>query len=365
VIPAVILWTGLSGRLRGVAERLARGRWFWIVAIYGVLFVILVAVVSLPLSWYEGFVREHAYGLSNQALGKWAGDWAKGLAVGGVFTALTLWIPYLLIRKSPRRWWLWSALATVPLAIFSLIVVPIWVEPLFNRFGPLRDKALESQILALAGRAGIGESRVYQVDKSVDTKKVNAYVTGIGETKRIVLWDTILGRLTPDQILFVMGHEMGHYVLHHTLAIIVGAALLALASFYTVHRVAGKLIERHKQRFGFERLADVASLPLLLLLGNVVMFVLTPLILAGTRYMEHEADRFGLEITRNNRAAAETFVRLQQENLNVPRPGLLYVLWRGSHPSLAERIEFANRYRPWGTGGRLRYEHLFRGQSPS
>jgi Zn-dependent protease with chaperone function len=185
---------------------------------------------------------------------------------------------------------------------------------------------------------------VYEVDKSKDTRLVNAYVTGIGATKRIVLWDTLLDRLEPDEVVFVMGHEMGHYVLHHTVAIILGAALLATLSLYAVHRVAGTLIARYRGRFGFDDLADVASLPLLMLVGGIVSFVVTPGVLAWSRWQEHEADRFGLELTGNRHAAAMAFVRLQQENLGVPRPGLLYTLWRGSHPSLASRIEFANDF---------------------
>jgi STE24 endopeptidase len=153
---------------------------------------------------------------------------------------------------------------------------------------------------------------------------------------------------------------MGHFVLRHTLAFIVGAALLTSASLYVVHRVAGRLIARFGNRFGFDRLSDVASFPLLLLLGGLVSLLLMPAVLAFNRHQEREADRFALEITRDNRAAATTFVRLQQENLTVPRPGRLYTLWRGSHPSLGERVDFANRYRPWEEGRKLRYQRLFR-----
>jgi len=360
LIPALLLWSGFSAGIRSWAARLARGRWFWTIAIYAILFVVLSSLLGLPLSWYSGFVREHAYGLSNESQGRWLKNWLKGLGLGCVVAPLLLWIPYWMLRRSPRRWWLWTGLSTIPLSLLALVITPLWVEPLFNQFGPLENKALEAQILALASRAGIDGSRVYEVKKSVETKKVNAYVTGFGGTKRIVLWDTILARLTPREILFVVGHEMGHFVLHHTLAIILGATVLTTLSLYTVHRLAGHLIERQAARFGFDRLDDVASLPLLLLLGSAVSFAVTPVVLAGSRWLEHEADRFALELTHDNRAAALTFVQLQQENLQLPRPGLLYNLWRGSHPSLAERIEFANRYHPWTAGGRPRYGHLFR-----
>jgi STE24 endopeptidase len=359
VLPALFLLSGFSARLRTLAQRIGR-RWLPAIMLYAILFTLTYGVLTLPLVYYEGFVRQHAYGLSNQTLGKWLGDWAKGLAVGGVGLALVLWIPYLLLRKSPRRWWLYAGLATLPIATFVLIVSPVWLDPLFNDFGRMKDRALEARILALAERAGIPGSRVYEVRKSVDTKTVNAYVTGVGSTKRIVLWDTMLAKLDRDQITFVMAHEMGHFVLHHVLAIIVGATLLVTASLCAVHRVALPIIARYRGRFGFDRLSDVASFPLLLLLAGVVSLLTTPLVLAYSRYQEHEADRFALELTRNNRAGATTFVRLQEENLTVPRPGPVYTMWRASHPSLADRIGFANHYRPWESGAPLRYGGRFR-----
>jgi Zn-dependent protease with chaperone function len=359
LVPGLLLFTGLSARLRNFALRIGR-RWLFTVAVYALLFTVVMAVIMLPLAYYEGYVRQHAYGLSNQSFSRWLGEWLKGVAVGGVGLSLVLWIPYLLLRKSPRRWWLYAGLATIPIAALVLVITPVWVDPLFNDYQAMPDKALESRILALARRSGIEGSRVYQVNKSVDTKAVNAYVTGVGRTKRIVLWDTILAKLEPNQVLFITAHEMGHFVLRHTLAFIFGAAMLTTVSLYVVHRLAGTLIARFCDRFGFDRLSDVASFPLLVLLGNIVSLLLTPAVLAFSRYQEREADRFALELTRDNRTAATTFVRLQEENLTVPRPGRLYTIWRGSHPPLGERVDFANRYRPWEEAKELRYDHLFR-----
>lgn len=358
LIPALLLFSGLSARIRTLAQRAGR-RWLPTVALYALLFTLLTALLALPLAYYAGYLRQHEFGLSNQSFGRWIGEWLKGILVGGIGLAVVLWIPYLLLRRSPKLWWLYAGLATIPIATLLLVITPIWVDPLFNEFGPMKDQALESRILTLAQRAGIDGSRVYQVDKSLDTKAVNAYVTGVGGTKRIVLWDTMLAKLEPDQILFVMAHEMGHFVLRHTLAIIIGATLLTTASLFVVHRVAGGLIARYAGKFGFDRLSDVASFPLLVLLGSMVSLVLTPAVLAFSRYQEHEADRYALELTRNNRAAGTTFVRLQEENLTVPRPGPLHLLWRGSHPPLGERVDFANQYRPWELKHKLRYGHLF------
>lgn len=358
LVPALFLFSGFSAWLRDRARGIGRN-WFFTLVLYFVFFTLANFLIGLPLAYYVEFVRQHAYGLSNQTFGKWASDTLKGLAIGLVMGGLFLWVPYLLLEKSPRRWWLYTSLLAVPFICLLLLITPVWLDPLFNDFGEMKDKALEGQILALAERAGIEGGRVYEVNKSVDTKAVNAYVTGFGETKRIVLWDTLLAKLDARELLVVMGHEMGHYVLGHVYKGIAFFSLFILVNLHLAHRAAGFFIGRLGPRMGFSTLSDVASLPLLILLSNLFSFVATPVALAFTRYQEHESDRFGLEITRDNHAAATAFVKLQAENLGVPRPGLLYKLWRASHPPIGERIDFCNAYRPWERGEPLRYEHLF------
>jgi STE24 endopeptidase len=358
LVPALFLFTGFSARIRTWAARLGR-RWFFTIALYFVAFSLLTFLVSLPLAYYEGYVREHAYGLSNQTLGKWARDALIQLLVGTVVGVLFLWVPYLLLKRSPRRWWLYTGLAIIPFLVLMILVQPIWIDPLFNTFGPMKDKTTEAQILALADRAGIEGGRVYEVAKSEDTKALNAYVTGFGTTKRIVLWDTIIARLDREELLFVMGHEMGHYVLGHVWQLIGFFSLLVMATLYAIHLTAGWLIARYRDRIGFANLGDIASLPLVLLLFGVYGLVVTPAATGFSRHAEHEADRFGLEITRNNHAAATAFVKLQTDNLAVPRPNRLMVLFRENHPPLGDRIDFSNEYRPWESGAPLAYEYLF------
>jgi STE24 endopeptidase len=359
LIPALFLFTGFSARIRDWAKRIGK-LWFFVIGIYFAIFLIINFVIDLPLSFYQGYARQHAYGLSNQTLGKWFSDEITGLLLGIVAGFLFLWIPYLLIKKSPRRWWLYTGLLAIPFLILGSLIAPVWIDPLFNKFGPMKNKELESKILHLAERAGIEGSRVYEVAKSEDTKTVNAYVTGFGATKRIVLWDTILAKLDEDELLFVMGHEMGHYVLGHVWKTILFLSLLIIAALYAIHRTAGWMINKFHRRFGFTELSDIASLPLIILLFSAYFLIIAPVALAFSRHNEHEADRFGLEITRNNRAAATAFVKLQQENLAVPRPNILIKLWQASHPPLGERIDFSNEYRPWEKGEALRYGNLFK-----
>ena len=355
----LLLATGFSAGLRNVARRIGRN-WFFTIVVYFVVFTVVTTIIDLPLSYYTEFVRQHAYGLSNQTFGKWFGDTLKSLAVACIVGALVMWVPYLLLRKSPRRWWLYTAIALVPFIVLANLVAPIWIAPLFNKFEPMHDKALEAKILSLADRASIEGSRVYQVNKSVDTKTLNAYVAGLFGTKRIVLWDTTLDRMTDRELLFVMGHEMGHYVLHHVWQGLAFSVLMLVASLYVAYRSADAVIARYGARWGFTSLADVASLPLLLLLMAAFGLVVTPLELAYTRHVEHEADRFGLELTQTNHSAGTAFVKLQQDALANPRPGLLFKIFRESHPPLGERIDFANDYHPWSSGQPLVYGGKFR-----
>jgi len=358
-VPALILFSGFSSRLRTLATRIG-GPWIVGIAAYGVLFLSVDFLLNLPLRYYSGFVRPHEYGLSHQPIGRWLGDAFKGLAVEMVGAILFLWIPYRIMIWSPRRWWVYVGLLTLPFAAFSALIAPIVIDPLFNDFGPMKDKRLEARIDALAHRAGIEDSKIFEVDKSKDTTTVNAYVTGLGGTKRIVLWDTLLTKLEDEEVLVVMGHEMGHYVLNHVAQGLLLSSIGTLFALYFIHRAALFLIARFAPRFGFDRLSDVASVPLILLLAEVTIFLGAPVINGFSRSMEHEADRFALEITRTNRSAAQGFVKLQEDNLAVPYPGWLSTVWRSSHPPIGERIDFCNAYRPWETGQPLRYGHLFR-----
>lgn len=357
-VPALILYTGLSARVRNFARK--TGRWWYpTILIYLIVYLLLTYLLELPLSYYEGFVREHDYGLSNQSGAQWFGDSTKSLLVALIISSLFLWVPYLLLKRSPRRWWLYAALATVPVSLFVMLIAPIWITPLFDEFGPMSDKALEADILQLAHCAGIEEARVFEVNKSEDTKKLNAYVSGLLGTQRIALWDTLLEKLNREQVLTVMGHEMGHYILGHVWNRLVLYAALSFLTLYCLHLAANALVRRYHMLFGFKDLSDIASLPLFVLLISAFSLLVTPIVYAYSRHIEHEADRFALEITRDNHAYAGAFVVLQQENLVNPNPSLLYKLWWAPHPVLADRISFANSYQPWKTGQKSKYDSLF------
>jgi STE24 endopeptidase len=360
-LPALIFFTGLSGRVRDAAKRLQK-RWYLAFIIYFALFAILYFLANLPLDYYADFIRPHEYGLSSQTFGKWLSDALVSLGISLIGGALFLWIPFLLLKYAAKRWWLYTWFASIPIMVFTAFVEPIWIDPLFNHFGPMQDKVLESRILSLAHRAGINGSNVYEVNKSVDTNTLNAYVTGIGGTTRIVLWDTILKELTPDEVAVTMGHEMGHYVLGHRGKMLVAESLTLLAGLCFIHLSAAWILRRFGSRTGVTELGDFASLPLLILIFSLVLFVLWPPLLAVSRHFEHEADRFGLEITHDNHACAVTFVKFMRHDLAYPTPAPFFELLRASHPSVSERIGFCNTYHPWLDGGAGRYSNYIGAQ---
>jgi Zn-dependent protease with chaperone function len=359
LIPAIFLFTGFSARIRTWARSLGKS-WFWEVGIYFALFSVITFIINLPLAYYEEFARQHAYGLSNQEFGKWMGDSIKSALIGIVVGFLFLWLPYLALKRSPKRWWMYVGIGMIPFFFLTLLISPVWIDPLFNDYGPMKDKALETKILALASKAGIEGSHVFEVNKSVDTKQLNAYVTGFMGTKRIVIWDNTIATMNEKELLFVIGHEMGHYVLGHIWKLIFFLSALVIITLWLANKTALGLINKYKQRFGFDQLSDVASLPLILLLfGFFGFFVINPVTNAFSRALEHDSDQFGLEITQDNHNAATAFVKLQMENLSNPRPGVIFKILRANHPLLGERIDFANEYRPWETGSPLKYGEYF------
>ena len=351
VVSLILLFTRVSARIRDFAYARSKGR-YGRALIYFVLYTVLTTVIGFPLAWYSGFALEHQYQLSNQTFGSWFGDELKGLAVGLVFFGVIpiVMLAYLAIERSPRRWWMWLALGSVPLIIFAVLIQPIAIDPLFNKFTPLKDQQLKAEILDLAAKAGIPSRNVYQVDKSAQTKKYNAYVNGFGASQRIVLWDTTLQGMSKDEILFVMGHEMGHYRLGHIWKGIGFFCALSVGLFFLSGMLMDWAVRRFGPRWGFTELHDLASIPLFAIALSLVGLIAQPLANAYSRTIEHEADTFGLEVTHSNDAGARAFIKLGNQNKSNPEPAKVLEWMEYSHPPLIDRVRYAIRYRPWEEG---------------
>lgn len=355
ILPAVILFTGWGAGIRAWAARVTGNRWYPTLVLFSAIFVVISAIVELPLSYERDFVFAHAYDQSNQTMGKFLHDQGFGLIVQVIIIALVIWIPFLLIRRSPRRWWLWSTVALTPVMIAGIVLAPIFISPLFNTFTPLPDGDLKAKIEAEVARAGLDHPNILKMDRSTDSKTFGAYVTGLGSTARIVIYDTALTALDDREILFVVGHETKHYLLDDVWKLVGLDVALLLIGFFAVDRLARAAIRRWSGPFGFTELSDPAALPLLLIVFGLVSLVATPVLNAASRDIEHEADRFGLELTQDNHAAASAFLKRNNEAMGVPYPGWLERTFRLDHPSLGDRITFANDYHPWSEGKPLVY----------
>jgi len=354
----LLLFSGLAQRFRDAALARAKGRWARVLVFF-TLYSLAMFVVLLPLAWYEDYVLEHRFGLSNQTLAAWGTDQVKALAFQivsvGVIPLLAL--AWRAVEASPRRWWLWLAVGTLPVAAASVLLQPLVFDPLFNRFTPLHDSALRDQILALGARADVPARNVYEVDMSTRTNKINAYVSGWGSSQRIVLWDTALKGMARDEILFVMGHEMGHYVLHHIWRGLLLVSLGAFAAFWLVAWLVHALLRLYGERWNVREASDLAAIPLLVAMLSLVGWLGAPITNAASREVEHEADVFALELTHDNDAGARSFLKLAQGNRSDPEPAS-WVRWMlYTHPPLADRIQFALTYRPWAEGKPNRLYH--------
>lgn len=335
-----VLASGLSARLRDVAERAFRVKFFRLLTYYALL-TLALAALQAPLTLFRGFWRPHAYGLSHQSFLSWLGDEGKSLGVDIVLNGLLLALLFWLIGRSPRRWalWLWGAL--IPLIAFGIFLAPLVLDPIFNKFTPMPPSPLRTQIHNLAARAGIPDAPIFIVDKSRQTETTNAYVTGIGSSARIVLWDTTLKRMPPDQTLAVVGHEMGHYVLKHLYLGFAESVLGLLIALPLVQLFVRWLVQRFGPRWKIHGLTDIAAVPVFLLALALFGFVSAPVVNVLSRKIEHDADAYGIAVTQDRAVMARAFVSLAEQNLSDPNPPPFITFWLFSHPPLGERIEFA------------------------
>ncbi|HEY6193636.1 MAG TPA: M48 family metallopeptidase [Candidatus Eisenbacteria bacterium] len=354
----LLLFTGLAQRFRDIARARARGHWGRVLVFFA-LYSLAMFVLLLPLAWYEEFALEHRFGFSNQTLAGWTADQLKALAfqVVSVGVVPLLALAWRAVEASPRRWWLWLSLGTLPVAAASVLLQPLVFDPLFNTFTPLHDRALGTEILALGARAGVPARDVYQVDMSSRTNKINAYVSGWGSSQRIVLWDTALKDLSKDEILFLMGHEMGHYVLGHIWRGLLLVSAGAFVAFWLVAWLVHASLRVFGLRWGVHEAGDLAAIPLLVAMLSLVSWLAAPISNAVSRRVEHEADVFALELTHDNDAGARAYLKLAQGNRSDPEPAAWVKLVLYTHPPLADRIRFALEYRPWERGEPNRFYH--------
>ena len=339
---AIVVFSGFAATLQRWAGKAGRSPNLRVAA-YAALFTLVTFAGVFPLDVYAGFLREKRYGFANQTFTAWLGDRGKGLLVSVIVQAIFFVILYAAIRRLGRRWWVAGSVLAVLFAILVIAIAPVFIAPLFNTFTPLKDARLSAEILEMARQEGIPADEVYEVDASRQSSHSNAYVAGLLGTERIVLYDTILKNFTPREIKFVMGHEMGHYVLHHVWRTVAFLTPLIVAGLFLVDRVSRRVIAS-RPALGITALAEPSSLPLIYLVLSVFLFVVGPAIATFSRAQEHQADLFGLEATHDPVAAASSFLkfgRLDLDEYHV-HPWIEALLY--NHPSLTRRIATAQEY---------------------
>jgi STE24 endopeptidase len=352
----ILLKLRVAPAFRNLAERVSRNS-FVQALVFVPLLTLLIAILSLPIDLYEHHISR-AYGLSVQGWASWAGDWCKAEGISIVILVFTVYALFQIIRKSPQRWWLYFWLLSLPFIVLLIFVAPVILDPMFNTFEPLEKKQpqLVSEIEKVTQRGGLSipRDRMFEMEASAKVTTYNAYVTGIGATKRVVVWDNTARDLTIPETLFVFGHEMGHYVLNHIYKGLAFAALMMLAGFWLGRYLVLALLAKWGAAWQIRGINDLAALPVLMLALSLLTLVGEPIGNAFSRYQEHQADIYGLEVTHGlfpNSAdvAASSFQKLGENSYDYPTPNPLLVFWSYSHPSIAERIRFSLHYDPWHT----------------
>lgn len=352
----VLLKFRVAPRIRDLAEGKTRVR-FLQAAIFATLFMGIFLLLSIPSDLAGEWLLRH-YGLHIQSWGGWFWDWTKGLILNLVLSVVMVWILYAIVRRSPRRWWFYFWLASLPIALAIIFVQPMVIDPLFNKFEPLasKDPALVQDLERIVQRSGenIPPERMFWMKASDKTVGINAYVTGFGASKRVVIWDNTITKMERPEILYVTGHELGHYVLGHIPKLIFGGAIALFVWFYLVYRTVGWFLTRWGDKWGIRGVDDWASFPLLFLLVVVFAFLADPLAAVVGRHYEHQADQYGIEVTNGvnrDRAqnCAKAFQVLGEVDLEDPDPPAL-IYWFDDHPLGADRLKFCLDYDPWSKG---------------
>lgn len=334
--------SGISAKIRKFCQRIPIR--FFEVWLYFALFIIAYYILSFPFDFYRGFLVEGEYGFINQTFGEWFKEDILSTLITIVFGIIPVWFVYWLINKR-KNWWLYFGIGAIPFMIISIVVAPVFISPMFNDFTPLKDQDLKQEILTLADKAGIEGSDVFQVDASKQTSKINAYVTGLFGSKRIVLYDTMIKNFTTEEIRFVMGHEMGHYVMNHIWIGLFLSSIFIIFSLWLTDKTIHPAIRKLKGKSGVDSLSNYSSLPLLMIYLTVIMFVFQPLTNGVSRFQEHRSDEFGMQISGvSGEDAASAFKKLSQYNLSDPDPHPLVEFWFYSHPALKKRIEYVRSY---------------------
>jgi STE24 endopeptidase len=341
-IAGLLLWLQISTRIRDWVEDRTHSRSYQVM-LYAAIYVPLVAIASFPLTLYENYFREHAYGLSNQTFTAWLADFGIQFALTLLTAVLLLPVLYAAIRRARESWWLWGAGLAIAFQILVLVIYPVFIAPLFNHYSPLPGGALKTRIVSLARANDVPAKNVWLMDASRQTNRISANVSGFLGTTRIALTDNLLKQGSADEVLAVMGHEIGHYTMGHTVRLLLLMGLVTLVGFAFVNRAYLAACDVFGGQWQVRKVSDVAGLPLLAALSTIFLFLATPAINSISRTTEFQADMFGLNAVRKPDAFASVMLKLSA--YRKLEPGAWEEVIFFSHPSGRTRIETAMRWK--------------------
>ncbi len=331
-----------AARVRDWAARMGRGP-VRRDLIFGAVYSVAAWVLTLPLMVYEGYVREHAYGMATQTLLAWAGEQLVTLAVGTAITAIVVAGLYAIIRRAGERWWMWGTAGGIAVLSVVIALSPVLIEPLFNTYKPIEDGPVKRVVLQMAHANGVPVDNVYEFDASRQTTRISANVSGLFGTAAVRLNDNLMRRTTEPEIRAVMAHELGHYVMNHIAKTLITLTLLLSVAFIVAQWAMRRLLARFVVATGVSRIDDVAGLPLLAAVFSVFFTLATPIQNTLVRTQEIEADRFGLNQSREPHGFAEAQLRLVEYRKADPGPVEEFIFFH--HPSTRHRIHDAMRWR--------------------
>jgi STE24 endopeptidase len=342
VISLLLLHFRWSAAMRNLAETLTRFKPLQ-TGLYWIQYLIATTILGFPLTVYESYFRERQYGLATQTLGPWMADQFKSLLVALVLGAVLLMALFGLVRRLERTWWIWGAVVTEVFLIIVTLIAPVYLVPIFNTVKPLNDPKVTEPILSMARASGIPAREVYEVDASKQTTRISANVSGFANTMRITLNDNLLRRGSPEEILAVTGHEMGHYVLNHIYKNLEFFLIVSVLGFAWLRWSLAWSLARWGERWNVRGIGDPAVLPLVALLGSIFVFVLTPVLNTQTRTDEHEADMYGINASRQPDGFAQAAIHLGEYRKMKPGPVEEWIFF--DHPSGYQRILDAMRWK--------------------
>jgi STE24 endopeptidase len=342
VVALLLLNTRWAAKMRDLAEKITRFKPLQ-TFLYWIEYLLVTSILSFPLTVYEGYIREHEYGLATQTFGPWMGDQIKSLGVGLVLGGVVISFFFGIVRRLEKTWWIWGGAVSFLFLVFIFLIGPIYITPLFNKVTLLNDPQIVDPILSMARANGIPAKDVYAVDASRQSTRISANVSGLGNTMRITLNDNLLRRGSPEEIQAVMGHEMGHYVLHHIYNQLM-FTLIEIAIFFAALRwTLDWALRRWGAKWQIRGIGDTAVLPLAVLLIMTFSFIATPIDNTFTRTQEYEADLYGLNASRQPDGEAQADIHLGEYRKMNPRPIEEWIFF--DHPSGRNRIYAAMRWK--------------------